>query len=135
MRSPFSRAFHFSGKGHLESNKAPFGKNAIQIFKKPQSMSGLGAAIGKLVDFEIISDISNLLSIINEINEDDPKLFLEEINNSLAWIKDNSKKIGNAQRTYFTYFFRDLFNKDGDSFLILKNAAKSALRKYQAQNT
>lgn len=119
---------------YLEKNSSPFGKSAIQLFKKPQAMSGFGAAVGKLIDFEIISDIDEVIEIINELEVEDAEEFLEEINNSLDWLKNNTSKIGNAQRTFFSFYFRDIFNKDTDSFKNLTEAAKSALRKYQSQN-
>ncbi len=119
---------------YLEKNSSPFGKSAIQVFKKPQAMSGFGAAIGKLIDFEIISDIDEVIEIIDELEVEDAEEFLEEINNSLDWLKNNTSKIGNAQRTFFSFYFRDIFNKDTDSFKNLTEAAKSALRKYQSQN-
>ncbi|KAA3541663.1 MULTISPECIES: GmrSD restriction endonuclease domain-containing protein [Pseudomonas] len=119
---------------YLEKNKSPFGKSAVQIFKKPQAMSGFGAAIGKLIDFEVISDIEEIISTTSKLEVDDPEEFLEEINNSLDWLKNNTSKIGNAQRTFFSFYFRDIFNKDTDSYKDLTEAAKSALRKYQSQN-
>ncbi|MDI3206888.1 hypothetical protein [Pseudomonas shahriarae] len=119
---------------YLEKNSSPFGKSAIQVFKKPQAMSGFGAAVGKLIDFEIISDIDEVIEIIDELEVEDAEEFLEEINNSLDWLKNNTSKIGNAQRTFFSFYFRDIFNKDTDSFKNLTEAAKSALRKYQSQN-
>jgi hypothetical protein len=119
---------------YLEKNNSPFGKSAIQVFKKPQAMSGFGAAVGKLIDFEIISDIDEVIEIISELEVEDPDEFMEEINNSLDWLKNNTSKIGNAQRTFFSFYFRDIFNKDTDSYKNLTEAAKSALRKYQSQN-
>lgn len=119
---------------YLEKNNSPFGKNVLQIFKKPQAMSGFGAAVGKMIDFEMIKDFDDLVVIIQDINIENPIDFLEEINNSLDWIKANTKKIGNAQRSYFQYFFRDLIHKDSDSFKKPQLAAGSALRKYQSQN-
>ncbi len=119
---------------YLEKNSSPFGKSAIQLFKKPQAMSGFGAAVGKLIDFKIIADIDEVIEIIDELEVEDAEEFLEEINNSLDWLKNNTSKIGNAQRTFFSFYFRDIFNKDTDSFKNLTEAAKSALRKYQSQN-
>ncbi|MGP5355852.1 hypothetical protein [Pseudomonas helleri] len=119
---------------YLDKNNSPFGKSAIQLFKKPQAMSGFGAAIGKLIDFEVISDMDEVVEIIGELEVEDAEEFLEEINNSLDWLKNNTSKIGNAQRTFFSFYFRDIFNKDADSFKNLTEAAKSALRKYQSQN-
>ncbi len=123
------------GDDYSEINGTPFGKTATQVFKKSQSISGFGAAVGKLIDFSAISDFDHINNIVNDITLDDPESFLEEVNSSLLWLKDNSKKIGNAQRSYFAYFFRDLFNKDSDTFKNLVASSKSALRKYKAQNS
>lgn len=123
------------GDDYSEINGTPFGKTATQVFKKSQSISGFGAAVGKLIDFSAISDFDQINNIVNDITLDDPESFLEEVNSSLLWLKDNSKKIGNAQRSYFAYFFRDLFNKDSDTFKNLVASSKSALRKYKAQNS
>lgn len=119
---------------YIEKNGTPFGKNTIQVFKKPQAMSGFGAAIGKMIDFKMISSFDDLNTIIDALELQEPLDFLEEINRSLEWIKLNTKKIGNAQRSYFQYFFRELFNKDTDSYKNLQLSATSALRKYQSQN-
>ena len=121
-------------KDYIDDNGSPFGKNATQIFKKPQAISGFGAAIGKLIDFEALTGIDEVKTIINDMNIDSGNDFLEDINDSLLWLKNNSKKIGNAQRSFFTFFFRDLLNKDSDSFNDPIKSSKSALRKYQSQN-
>ena len=52
---------------------------------------------------------------------------------NLDIIRNTSKKIGNAQRMYFQYFFRELFNKDGDSFLDLEKAVSNGYEKYYSQ--
>jgi len=112
----------------------PFGRNILQILKKPQAISGYGAAVGKLIDFKALTTMDDIRNIVNELKIEDPIAFLEDINKSLLWLKSNSKKIGNAQRNFFTFFFRDLLNRDSDSFKSPINASKSALRKYQALN-
>ncbi|WP_019934008.1 hypothetical protein [Oceanimonas smirnovii] len=121
-------------KEYIEENGTPFGKNVTQIIKKPQSISGFGAAIGKMLDFELLNSIDDVPEIIAGIEVDDVNEFLEEVNNSLFWLKSNSKKIGNAQRNYFAFFFRDLMNKESDTYQNPYASSKSALRKYQAQN-
>lgn len=120
---------------YINEHGIPFGINALQVFKKPQAMSGFGAALGKLIDFTIISDIDDVIIVIDAVNLDDGEDFLETINNSLLWIKNNSKKIGNAQRTFFAFYFRELFNSDTDGYGDLTKASSIAFRKYQAQNT
>lgn len=118
---------------YLEGNSSPFGRTPIQVFKKPQALSGYGAAIGKLIDFNLIADFDEVLVVVNKINPHDSN-FLEEVNDSLEWLKNNAKKIGNAQRSFFCFYFRELLNKEGDAFLDLSEASRVALRKYQAQN-
>ena len=119
---------------YLQRNSNPFGNSALRIFKKPQAMSGFGAAVGKMIDFGMVKNFGDLEAITDALVINDPAQFLEEINNALDWIKTNTKKIGNAQRSYFQYYFRDLINKDSDSYGRPLLAAGSALRKYQSQN-
>ncbi len=111
-----------------------FGKTINQVFKKPQAMSGFGAAVGRLKDFNLIDGFEDLTEKIKEIKIGDGSVLLEGINQSLDWIKNNSKKIGNAQRSYFQYFFREIFNPENEFFLNPEAASESALRKYQSQN-
>jgi hypothetical protein len=118
----------------LKTNTNPFGKNGTQLIKKPQAMSGFGAAVGKLRDFGLIEDFQSITQMADNLHMDDPISFLEETNGHLAWIRENSKKIGNAQRSLFQYFFRDLFNKESDTFTDIKASMSSAFRKYQSQN-
>ena len=48
-------------------------------------------------------------------------------------IKNNAKKIGNAQRMYFHYFFRELLNPETDSYLKLGAAVETGYHKYYSQ--
>ncbi|WP_200946318.1 hypothetical protein [Rhodanobacter sp. Root480] len=122
------------GEDYLEVNPSPFGRNMLQVFKKPQAFSGFGAAIGRLIDVEAVRSFDDVIIQIRDLEMDSPIEVLEEINNSLNWLKDNTKKIGNAQRSFFSYFFRDLFNSESDGYRDALACARSALRKYQGQN-
>lgn len=117
-----------------EDKSTPFGRNVAQIFKKAQAMSGLGSAIGKHIDRGVLRDLDEALELVKTVQTQDGAEFLQGINESLDWLKNNTGKIGNAQRNFFTYFFRDLLNEESDSFLSLDLAADSALRKYRDQN-
>ena len=117
-----------------EDKATPFGKNVTQVFKKAQAMSGLGAALGKLMDRDILSSLDESLGLVGRVSVENPDEFLVKINSSLDWLKNNTSKIGNAQRNFFTFFFRDLLNEESDGFLSLDDSAESALRKYQDQN-
>lgn len=48
-------------------------------------------------------------------------------------IKQTSKKIGNGQRMFIQYFFRELFNKESDSYLNLYAAVNNGYQKYYSQ--
>lgn len=119
---------------YIDEFGTPFGKTLVQIFKKPQAMSGFGAAIGKLKDFGKVQGFEDIVQHVNNLIILNPNEVLESINDKLSWIKSNTKKIGNAQRSYFHYFFRDLFNSENESFCNLATSAESALNKYQSQN-
>jgi hypothetical protein len=120
---------------YIEEKGTPFGKTIPQVIKRSQAISGFGAAVCKLLDFEALATFDEIIDVVDSLKVAEPMDFLEEINDSLSWLKSNTKKIGNAQRSYFTYFFRDLLNPDSDSFKDPYSSSKSALRKYQAQNT
>ncbi|WP_152059369.1 hypothetical protein [Aliarcobacter butzleri] len=124
----------------LENSELPsiYGKNIINVFKKAQGMSGFGSAIGHLIDYNDLTGIHNIKDIDNLINKliltSSKHDFLYEINKKLEWIKNNSKKIGNAQRMFFQYYFRDLFNKDSHTFLKLFESIEVSFKRYQSQN-
>lgn len=113
-----------------------FGKDTLHIFTKSQVLSGFGAAIGKLKDNEVIKDFGT-------ISEDIDKLILSKDNTSfdavmnillckLDVIKNKAKKIGLEQRMFFTYFFRELFNPNSDSYLNIKQAIETGFYKYSS---
>lgn len=114
----------------------PWGKGAAQVFKKAQAVSGFGAAIGRLKDFGLIDGFAGVESSIQGlVAPQSAENYLSDINKKIIWINNNSKKIGNAQRMYFHYYFRDLFNRESDSFQRPDLAVESAFQKYLSQNT
>ena len=48
-------------------------------------------------------------------------------------IRVGAKKIGNAQRTFFQFFFRELLNRDADSYGNLLSAINIGFRRYDSQ--
>jgi len=51
----------------------------------------------------------------------------------MSFVSVNSKKIGNAQRMFFQYYFRELFNSQGDGYLNLYSSIQFAQEKYISQ--
>ncbi|SCB29427.1 hypothetical protein [Cupriavidus alkaliphilus] len=111
-----------------------WGRTGTQVFKKQQALAGFGAAIGKLKDNAVINGFPDVMAVLQEINlGSEPLSFLTEFNKTMRWISENAKKIGNAQRMYFQYYFRELFNPSSDGHLNLTDAIALALQKYKSQ--
>ncbi|MEW6526410.1 MAG: hypothetical protein AB1444_07090 [Spirochaetota bacterium] len=108
----------------------PFGKNAQKIFTKPQVMTGFGSAIGKLVDFNLINYLSDIYELIKNINISNPQETLNSLILKLDKIRTTAKKIGNDQRMFFHFLFRELFDKKGEAFLNLDKAIEEAFNTY-----
>ena len=113
-------------------DSTPFGKNINKIFNKSQALTGFGAAVGKLKDYNLIDDIYAIEDIFDDIVGDDEEWVYSLLKN-LDMIKNEAKKIGNSQRMYFQYFFRELLNKESDSYLNLDEAVKNSYNKYCSQ--
>jgi hypothetical protein len=107
----------------------------MQVFRKPQVLSGFGAALGKLKDFALIRDIDEVRELSRRLTLSDMPAdeFLLLMNKEMAWITANTKKIGSAQRMFFLFYFRDLFNPQSDSYLSVSGSIASARHKLQSQ--
>lgn len=114
--------------------ESPFGKKASKIFSSSQALTGFGAAAGKMKDLEIISSLGSMVEMLGKLKENNEGyVWMMEMLVKLDTIKNSSKKIGNAQRMFFQYFFRELFNKESDSYLSLEDAVHNGYKKYYSQ--
>lgn len=124
-------AWTFDNK-QITLSSIAFGSNVLKLFKKSQVMTGFGAAVGFLKDKKLIESFDDIYNNIDLIvfKED----FNESLNNlivKLDSIKRTAKKIGNAQRMYFYYFFRELFSSASDSYLSVDESIESSYKKYE----
>lgn len=116
------------------NGKLLWGKDSKQCFKKTQVFAGFGAAIGKLKDREVIANLEDVEGVCGDLLIGcEPQDFLIELNSALDWISKNTKKIGNAQRMFFHFYFRELLNSEGDSFKDLRASIDGALHKTRTQ--
>ncbi|PKL85313.1 MAG: hypothetical protein CVV22_08595 [Ignavibacteriae bacterium HGW-Ignavibacteriae-1] len=109
----------------------PFATNAIKLINKSQTMTGFGSAIGRLYDLEVINGITEVNDLIDVLKVENPKDAFDEILIYLDRIRVHAKKIGNDQRLYFHFFFRELFDKKGDSYLNINSAVNEAYHSYE----
>ena len=118
----------------FETVPQPFALDVETLFLRSQVITGFGAAIGSLEDAEKLKDIDYLITIIAKIKlGDTPQESFEQLLTNLETIRKTSKKIGNSQRRYFYFFFKALFNDDGDAYLNIKKAIDKAFQNYKVE--
>lgn len=126
-----------SGRGfqsdELGIQGKPFGSDCREIFSKEQAIAGFGAAIGRLRDFNLLESFDDVAASVASWNTDSAVDAIVALLQKLETIRLEAKKIGNAQRLYFHYYFRELFNKESDGYRNPLAATESAYRKYQSQ--
>ena len=112
--------------------KPVFGTNSQSIFNKSQSMTGFGAAVARLLEFETFAEIQDISEAFEGINEQDFYEGTTIILSFLDWIRNHSSKIGNSQRCYFYYFFRKFLDKDNiETYKKAVTAATEAKKSYE----
>lgn len=109
----------------------PFAKTALKIFNKSQVMTGFGSALGKLIDFEAIKKPSDVDTMIAKLSEDNIQNALTFLILRMDSIRITAKKIGNDQRMFFHFFFRELFDRKSDGFQNLEIAIIEAFKQYE----
>ncbi|EJS02222.1 hypothetical protein [Bacillus cereus] len=118
----------------LELSSRAFGNSALKIFNKSQAITAFGAALGKLKDFGLINNFNDIKEALSKVEfEGETEDWMIDLITNMDRIKQTSKKIGNSQRVYFYWFFRELFNSESDSYLNLNEAVSNGFNKYRSQ--
>lgn len=118
----------------FDSVPQPFALDVEALFLRSQVITGFGASIGSLEDAEKLKDIDYLIKLIARIKlGDTSENTFEQLLTNLETIRKTSKKIGNSQRRYFYFFFKALFNEDGDAYLNVKKAVDKAFQNYKVE--
>ncbi len=108
----------------------PFGVTTYGIFNRTQALTGFGAAIGALIEQGIVSGLNEVEGVISGLKITDAQDEFLHINKCLDSIKQDAKKIGNAQRLFFRYFFRMIFDKSqSEYFMEFARAADQAMKR------
>ncbi|PWK75892.1 hypothetical protein LX99_03625 [Mucilaginibacter oryzae] len=108
-----------------------FGKNTLKIFNKSQAMTGFGSALGKLLDFKLIDEVKDVIGLINGLEDANITQDLDVLITKLDEVRSKAKKIGNDQRMYFHFFFRELFDKKSDGYLDIGKSINEAFSQYE----
>lgn len=114
----------------LQLSGPPFGKDALNVFKKSQSLTGFGAALNFLkfkrnVDFAQIQNITDEISL----SDTNGKEIYRLINKYFDYIRNRSKKVGNDQRYYFKIFYLALFDKESEYFKSFDSSSEYAYKR------
>lgn len=109
-----------------------FVESIFSLMSKPQVMTGFGAGLSLLKQKNKISSISDISRLINSLESGGEYAYdwFLELNKNLYIIKQNSSKIGNSQRMYFSEFFRLLFDESAGCFLNLYETSNTAMEVY-----
>ncbi|MFQ1999307.1 hypothetical protein ACK35E_18140 [Aeromonas veronii] len=107
-----------------KTNGNPYGKTVYRIFNKSQSLTGFGAAVADLIEQEIINGTDDLYQTFNKIDFCENDLII--LNKCLDDVREKSKKIGNGQRMFFKYFFKNLLDKDGSNYCKVEESLAKA---------
>jgi len=120
-------------ENELSSNLSgqPFAKNALKIFNKSQVMTGFGSAIGKLLDFGAIKEVSDVVKLIDELKSENISRDFTTLIIKLDNIRTVAKKIGNDQRLFFHFYFRELFDSKSDGYLDIEKSINEAYKQYE----
>lgn len=110
-----------------EARNRIWSTTGVQAFKRPQALSGFGAAVGLLRDSGDAESFMGLPIDRIQIGAD-PVEFLTSLNSSIESINSRAKRIGNAQRLFFRQFFKMLFWKDSGCYLNLSRAQEEAYK-------
>lgn len=111
----------------------PFGRDVRRIFTKSQAITGFGAAVGKLRDREEVKSFQEVLQSVNAIDLTQSVADIGMLLQRLEQIRLKSKKIGNSQRLYFHFLFRQLLAPGGDAYCRLSQAIETAYQRYETE--
>ncbi len=119
-------------KEELEVERV-FATNVVGIFNKSQSLTGFGAAVGKLIDKGITDKLVTLKTEVNQDDFEEVTQGLDLLTIKLENVRNNAKKIGNDQRLFFFHFYRGLLSKGSDSYMNIKSAVEYAYNQYERE--
>lgn len=119
---------------HLEVKKSIFGRDIAHFFCKSQTISAFGAALGYLMESELISSLDDVKVDLETVafGYDVRETFNIWLSN-LEEIRKQAPKIGVEQRLYLRMFFESLFSPHSDSRLLIKASVDKSFTQYKQE--
>lgn len=112
----------------------PYAKNIPTFFRKAQTLAGFGAALSSLFATKELENFVKLNEEINNLVDEKLEDGLISLNDKLEYIRPRSKKIGNDQRYFLYWFFKNYLNPSNETFLRFNDSVDSAFDKYKRDN-
>lgn len=117
------------------SVERPFGTNVASIFERVQPMTAFGAEVKRLMRQGQVDGFESLTELIHGCAFDTGKdAALNLLVLTLDDIAKKATKIGPAQRDFFQYSFRALFNAESDAFQNLSLCWSEGQRRFESLN-
>ena len=95
-------------------------------------MTGYAAALAKLIQNGVYDEIGAVSDGFEQLDSDDVLDSIRDLLLCMDEIRRSAKKIGNAQRCYFYYFFKALLDKENDdTYMSAKRSVNKAMQNYR----
>lgn len=109
-----------------------YGENTLSLFNRSQTMTGYAAALAKLIQNGVYDEIGAVSDGFEQLDSDDVLDSIRDLLLCMDEIRRSAKKIGNAQRCYFYYFFKALLDKENDdTYMSAKRSVNKAMQNYR----
>lgn len=115
----------------LNLESSPFATSVVMMFNKSQPLTGFGNMVATLCEKKILDKVTQLDEFIERLKSDSAVDGFYDLISYLDKVRGLAKKIGNDQRLYFYQFFKNLFDKNEDCYLDIRESAKEAFNGYE----
>lgn len=109
-----------------------YGENTLSLFNRSQTMTGYAAALARLIQTGVYDEIGKVNEGFEQLDSADVIDSIRELLLCMDDIRRTAKKIGNAQRCYFYYYFKALLDKENDdTYMQATKSVRKALQNYR----
>lgn len=130
-----TEGWHLRSINTNKSIKSFYAKDIPDFMNKAQTFSAFGAAMGCLFDYDAYSKLVSLETFFSNLQIGSPHdiEFFDLLLDKMEYIKHHAKRIGDGQRKYLKWFFMNLFNNSGSTYLNLCRSVEMAFKQYKEE--